>query len=167
MRIGRKGQALLLDAFVFLIVVSLVSTALIGLSMEDRGSDEMRNYVDRAHEVFLRTTLPYSQHHSKNITVGHALSLQILHLFDGEENDSEELVDWSSLNDRLTNILRDLVPSHHRFTWTGSCGPHTVQLGEGNSLQNEGGEDILASSLSTYLPSVEKNMVMTLTVWSL
>ncbi len=160
----RKGQALLLDAFIFLIVVAVVSSALIGLSTSDQNGERMRGYVDQAHEVFLSTTVPNpAGNSSKNVTAAELLSLQLLQLF--QEGNASSTTDWSSVNHDLSNVLRALLPNHYQFKWTARCGFATIELGQREGVMGEINRNVLASSLSSYLPSLERDMVMTLTVW--
>ena len=61
MKAGSRGLAALFDAFLFLIVASLVSTLLVGHQTCQEKGDQIEEFVDRSHRAIMRATVEITE----------------------------------------------------------------------------------------------------------
>jgi len=121
----KQAQAVLFDALLFLIACSLVSTSLIIVS-PDFEEDMVKNrqsHIEKAHKVFLRSTLDTSLYKESEsgrmVTVSH-LTMEIL---EDDQANRTEITAW------MERVLGNLLPAGMSFQWIASCGSATLSIG--------------------------------------
>lgn len=125
MRKRDNAQAVVLDAFLFLMVCSIVFTSFLTASqhIKDDGFEDFQSYLEKAHNVFLRSTLNIADFDNRTfdrvLTVSQ-ISLDILH--EGRDNFSE-IVTW------MEDTLRNLIPPYLEYRWSITMGTETFSIG--------------------------------------
>ncbi len=160
MRGRREGQALLLDALVFLAASSLVSVSMIGALSNDspQVSDEFQEYINRAHSVFLRATIdiPSIQRFAENksFTVGQGAILLLS--VGGEE------ADMAQAEEEMSRILSGLLAPRFGFRWTAEGFGSSIVIEDGTGIPDGSrGYETFVSSID----AIEAGIVFELRAW--
>lgn len=164
MRRDGKGQALLFDALLFLAASSLVSVSMVGALSGDsqRASDELQDYVDRAHSVFLRATieLPSIQGNqgNKSVTVGQAV-LVLLSNRDGGG------AFRAQAEEGMSRVLSGLLAPRFDFRWTANGSGSSIVI-ECGTAPPEGprGDDTFVSTIDA-LEAGDAGVAFELRAW--
>jgi hypothetical protein len=154
----KKAQAVLFDALLFLIACSLVSTSLIIISpdLEEDMVKNRQSYVDKAHKVFLRSTLHtslYMESESGRMVVVSHLTMEIL---EDDQVNRTGIVAW------MERTLGNLLPAGMSFRWIASCGSMTLSIG------HELPDDLMslwASRISIPVPVRDDDLTLELMAW--
>jgi len=110
-RYHRRAQAVVLDALVFLVVAAVVSISLLhsSSSHEVDHAEWSQDYVERAHNVLLRTMVHYADY---TLTVYEAIVMNVL------ASPPEDDALRSQLSEQLSSILDGLFQPRFQYCWT-------------------------------------------------
>jgi hypothetical protein len=160
--IGKRAQAAMLDAMIFLTVAAIVSISLVSAASNQHSEPnvDLREYVSRAHGVLLRTTVQLEMSRDSNnawMTVSDLVMSYFLAIDRGEDLDSFEPI----LED-ITQMIEGLTPSWAHFCWTALYGPYELLIGEVSSNS----ESVWPSSIFSEMPILGGELKFKLEMWS-
>jgi len=154
----KKAQVVVFDAFLFLIACSLVSTSLLMAAPTPEVNEmvDPQRYLDKAHMVFLRSTLdtsPYVESGYGRVTTVSRLALEMA--IDDQRN-------WTGVAVWMEKTLRGLVPAGMNFQWMAICGSDMLSIG--NDPQDDP-MNLWVSRISVPVPVEGGELIQTLMAW--
>lgn len=170
MKKRNKGQLAIFDALIFLAVSSLVSASLLSsiAPMNPSTNDESQRYIDRAHGVFLRTTVEIEATNGteidggvrRTLTVFEFVLTRIVEMEAG--GDPEEGVDSSK---SLSAILDALLPPRFHYSWKARHGSVDYSFSNSSYLGNRTSDSLYVSTIVSEMPSDGGDVLMVLNAW--
>jgi hypothetical protein len=159
--LNKRGQAALLDALIFLTVAAIVSVSLIAVTSNRYQDQEvdLRDYVNRAHEAILRTTveMPSSAEDGNTwMTVSDFTLAYFLAVSKGERPDS-----YQQGIERIERMIGGLIPSWANFTWTAILGSNELLIGDVPTNT----EFVWPSSICSEMPILGGTLQFRLEIW--
>ncbi|NYT12485.1 MAG: hypothetical protein GKC03_08080 [Methanomassiliicoccales archaeon] len=158
---GKRGQAALLDAMIFLTVAAIVSVSLVAVTSNRYQDQEvdLRDYVDRAHEVVLRTTVQMTssgEYENTWITVSDFAIAYFLAL-----NRGEDLNSYEREIKEIAEMIEGLIPSWTNFAWRVILGSDELLIGD----VPINAECVWPSSLYSEMPILGGELQFKLEIW--
>jgi hypothetical protein len=159
--LGKRGQAALLDAMIFLTVAAIVSVSLVAVTSNRYHDQEvdLRDYVDRTHEVILKTTVQMmSSGEDENtwITVSDFAIAYLLAL-----NRGEDLNSYEQGIKKIAEMIEGLIPSWANFTWTVILESDELLIGDVPINT----EYVWPSSINSEMPILGGELQFKLEIW--
>jgi len=154
----RKGQALILDAMVFLTVAAVVSVSLIvARTMPNEGKDDLQHLTDDIHDVLLRTTVDMTDRPSGDSIS--AYDLAISYALRSERGDDLAIFDGSLRE--ITTLLDAMTPENADWSWSMEFNGTYVCIG--NLPRNDA--EVWVSERRGQLPLLGVALILHLQVW--
>jgi hypothetical protein len=167
---NRKGQLAIFDALIFLTVATIVSESLIGVIASSRTSTdlEVQTFVERAHWVFLRTTLgpkePTTQmpeiEDNKTLTV---FEFVVSELLKGDESGTVDQREIAKV--RLSDILDGLLMPGLHYSWKAVHNSTTLSISSPSSSGSSSGDLVYVSTVISDMPMHEGGIVLRLSAF--
>jgi hypothetical protein len=153
---GKRGNALILDAMMFLTVAAIVSVSLVAFSSPtDADEGGLQDLVDGVHEVLLRTTISFDQD-------DHGLSvneLVIAYSLQQIRNNVSDLMEDSIM--KVEEIIHSLLPIGIHHSWSFGFDHTLVSVGEPVERVSE----IWVSERHGLLPVLDRPLIISLKIW--
>lgn len=159
--LGKRGQAALLDAMIFLTVAAIVSVSLVAVTT-NRYQDQdvnLRDYVGRAHEVILRTTVQMAssgENEGTWMTVSDFAVAYFLTMNKGDDLDS-----YQKGMQNIARMIEGLIPYWANFTWTVILGSEKLLIGDA-AINTE---CVWPSSINSEMPILGGELQFKLEIW--
>ena len=170
MKKSNKGQLAIFDALIFLAAASVVSASLLGAVAPSRPSAdaEVQGFVERAHSVFLRTTLRPSELTSLGLDIGNNKTLTVFEivvsgLIMAEETDSPNQRDYMS--GCLSAVLDGLFMPGFNYAWKAEHNSTILSISSLPIPRDQPNGSTYASTVTSKMPMHEGDVVLTLNVW--
>jgi hypothetical protein len=170
MKGNNKGQIAIFDALIFLAVSSLVSVSLLSsiAPMNPSTDDESQRYIDRAHAVFLRTSVEIEATNGveidgegrRTLTVFEFVLTRIVEMEAG--GDTDKGVDSSKLLSAILDAL--LLPRFH-YSWKAKHDSMNYSFSNSLYLGNRTGGSLYVSTIVSEMPSHKGDVLMILNAW--
>lgn len=167
MRKSREGLVALLDALVFLAAASVVSVSLLASFGGQSASlhADIQDYVDRAHNVLLRTTYRTAAADlcpGDNNKTGTILEASISEIVRAKGSGSQFSGDLAAT---ISNILDCLLPSDvYRYTWRIELGGSSFSSSNCVQSMFDDASEKYVSRMSYPVPTEGGEAVVSLTV---
>jgi len=120
-----SAQAVVFDALLFLMVCSIVFTSFLTtfLHIGDGESGDFQSYLEKAHTVFLRSTVNTAEF--DNRTYGRVVTVRqiSLDILDEGYDNFTEIVIW------MEDTLRILIPPYLMYRWSITLETETFSIG--------------------------------------
>ncbi len=148
-RMNDRGQAILLDALIFVMVICIVSFALLNSVGRNEKNGDAQQFVERAHRVLLHTAIHWNAS-EQDQSVSEFLLLYAKHL------DAES---WQKEEEAIKEVLDFIFLPRFDYAWTVECGKQLFRVG---SVGEQAYQEVFASR---FVIDQASGTVVTLQAW--
>jgi hypothetical protein len=170
MRRNDKAQLAIFDALIFLAAASVVSASLLGAIAPSKPSDdaEIQGFVERAHSVFLRTTLQPDQLAGLGLDIDKNKTLTVFELIVSELVMAEKVNSPNRIDvvrSCLTTLLNGLLTPGLDYSWRAEHNSTILSVPSPTSPLDQPNGSTYVSKVASKMPLHDGDITMTLYTW--